>query len=163
VSITIVILVLELNIFLVAVLDGLLFWLRRKCEQAMAGGTDVPRDDGVVMAERIANFFGLLSKSAGQVCADGTLVLTNHALEFLMFVSKKHFTFSLDSITRLDDPKWWLGKSVGKRLAAVYYENGQGGQNAVAFWVRDTDEYPRGISESSLKVAGPSPSGRGPT
>jgi hypothetical protein len=124
VSITIVILVLGLIIFLVAVPVGLLFWLRRKSEGALAGVTDTLRDEGVVMAERMANFFGLLSKSAGHVRGNGALVLTKHALEFFMFVPKKHFTFSLDSITRLDDPKWWPGKSVGKRLVAVDYENG---------------------------------------
>lgn len=138
-ALTIVVLVLGLIAFLAVVLGGLLLILRRSSERKLEEARAALAQDGVMAAERMANFFGTQSGSMRQIRGNGNLFLTRGALVFFMFVPRRRIDVPLESVVWLDEPEWWSGKSVGKRLLAVAFHTTSGEEDAVAFYVRDPD------------------------
>lgn len=117
----------------------------------------------VIYSTYKANFFGLASKGMGQLRGNGVLALTRLELAFFMLKPAREVRVPLERVRRIEDPKSWLGKSVARRLLAVYFLNEDGAEDAVALWVPDVAEW-----TARIKAVAPAPDdidtgGRGDT
>lgn len=86
-----------------------------------------------------ANFFGQQSKGVGQVRGNGTLLITKDALVFEMWLPQHELVIPLQSITGIDTPKSFLGKSQFVPLLMVEFTNADGEADAAAWRVPDID------------------------
>jgi hypothetical protein len=90
---------------------------------------------------RVANAQGLGLQSAGktQVRGNGHLALTSDALVFRQWVPQRETRIPLAAVTAVGTERWWLGKSVGAKLLVVRWRTPAGGEDAMAWRVRDLD------------------------
>lgn len=96
-----------------------------------------------------AQGLGLESRGKGQVRGNGWLVLTGDELRFRQWVPSRETRIPLAAITEVDTPRWWLGKSVGSRLLVVRWRTPEGGEDAMAWNVRDLDGWLAALRDSS--------------
>lgn len=96
-------------------------------------------------AQRRENAQGLGLESRG----NGWLVLTGDELRFRQWVPSRETRIPLAAITEVDTPRWWLGKSVGSRLLVVRWRTPEGGEDAMAWNVRDLDGWLAALRDSS--------------
>jgi hypothetical protein len=80
---------------------------------------------------------GLESRGAAQVRGNGRLVLTEDELRFRMFVPDRETRIPLAAVTSVGSERTWLGKWVGRRLLRVRWTTAGGGEDAMAWEVRD--------------------------
>ena len=92
-------------------------------------------------AERKENAqgLGLESRGKGQVRGNGWLVLTADELRFRQWVPDRETRIPRAAITAVETPRSWLGKSVGRKLLVVRWQTSEGGEDAMAWNVRDLD------------------------
>ena len=92
-------------------------------------------------AGRVANARGLGLESRGprQVRGNGWLVLTPDELRFRQWVPDRETRIQLASVTAVETVRVWLGKTVGSRLLCVRWRTRDGGEDAMAWEVRDLD------------------------
>jgi hypothetical protein len=92
-------------------------------------------------AERSENAqgLGLESRGKGQVRGNGWLVLTHDELRFRQWVPNRETRIPLAAITAVETDRWWLGKSVGRKLLVVRWRTPDGGEDAMAWNVRDLE------------------------
>ena len=90
---------------------------------------------------RIANAQGLGLQSAGktQVRGNGHLALASDALVFRQWVPRRETRIPLAAVTDVGTERWWLGKSVGVKLLVVRWRTPEGGEDAMAWRVRDLE------------------------
>jgi hypothetical protein len=88
-----------------------------------------------------AQGLGLESRGKGQVRGNGWLVLTGDELLFRQWVPDRETRIPLAFVTAVETPRWWLGKSVGSRLLCVRWRTEDGGEDAMAWNVRDREEW----------------------
>ncbi len=122
---------------LVAVLVTLSLLKRRALEdlrRRLAGRT-------IVRIDRRANFFGVESKGQAQLRGNGVLVLTSGQLVFEMLLPRREMVMDLSRVRRLASVRSHLHKSVMRPLLRVEFDDGAGGTDAVAWYVRDVDEW----------------------
>jgi hypothetical protein len=81
-----------------------------------------------------AQGLGLESRGKAQVRGNGWLVLTEDELRFRQWVPNRETRIPLASITAVETGRWWLGKSVGRKLLVVRWD-----EDAMAWNVRDLD------------------------
>jgi hypothetical protein len=86
-----------------------------------------------------AQGLGLESRGKGQVRGNGWLVLTPDELRFRQWVPSRETRMPLAAITAIETPRSWLGKSVGRKLLVVRWRTPEGGEDAMAWNVRDLD------------------------
>jgi len=86
-----------------------------------------------------AQGLGLQSAGRGQVRGNGWLVLTGDELRFRQWVPSRETRIPLAAITAVETPRSWLGKSVGSRLLCVRWRTPEGGEDAMAWNLRDLD------------------------
>ncbi len=108
-------------------------------EMAVELGDDGPRSENV-------RGMGLLSRGKGQVRGNGRLVLTADELHFRQLIPDRTTVISLASVTSVGSEKTWLGKWVGRRLLCVRWQTPDGGEDAMAWEVRDLDAWIGAIS-----------------
>ena len=94
-------------------------------------------------AERSENVqgLGLESRGKGQVRGNGWLVLTADELRFRQWVPDRETRIPRAAITAVETDRWWLGKSVGVKLLIVRWRTPEGGDDAMAWRVRDVDSW----------------------
>ena len=94
-------------------------------------------------ARRIENVqgLGLESRGKGQVRGNGWLVLSEDELVFRMWVPARETRIPLAAMTDVGTEKAWLGKWVGARLLRVRWRAEDGTEDAMAWRVRDLDEW----------------------
>jgi hypothetical protein len=92
-----------------------------------------------------AQGLGLESRGKGQVRGNGWLVLTDDELLFRQWVPDRETRIPLAAVTAVETPRGWLGKSVGSRLLCVRWRTEDGGGDAMAWNVRDREEWVRQI------------------
>ena len=92
---------------------------------------------------RIETVGGLGLKSLGrtQIRGNGTLALTTDELHFQQWVPRRVVRVPLHRVTEVTTERWWLGKTVGKRLLCVRWQTDEGGEDAMAWQVRDLDAW----------------------
>ena len=113
--------------------------IRRRARQVEAG---LEEDLGDT-AERSATVLGLGLESRGptQVRGNGRLALTADELHFRQWVPNRETRIPLAVVTAVETKRWWLGKSVGSRLLCVRWRTPEGGEDAMAWQVRDLDRW----------------------
>jgi len=85
------------------------------------------------------NGLGLESRGRGQVRGNGTLVLTADELSFRQWVPQRETTIALEAIVSVGTERTWLGKWVGASLLCVRWRTPDGGEDAMAWQVRDLE------------------------
>jgi hypothetical protein len=86
-----------------------------------------------------AQGLGLQSAGRGQVRGNGWLVLTEDELRFRQWVPARETRIPLAAVSAVETPRSWLGKSVGSRLLCVRWRTPEGGEDAMAWNLRDLD------------------------
>ena len=84
---------------------------------------------------------GLQSRGKGQVRGNGWLVLTDDELRFKQWIPAREDRIPLAAITEVSTPRVWLGKTVGRKLLCVRWRTPDGGDDAMAWEVRDVDAW----------------------
>ena len=82
---------------------------------------------------------GLESRGRGQVRGNGSLVLSPGELRFAQWVPHRETRIPLDAVTLVETRRVWLGKTVGSKLLCVRWRTPEGGEDAMAWEVRDLD------------------------
>jgi len=82
---------------------------------------------------------GLQSRGKGQVRGNGWLVLTDDEFRFKQWIPAREDRIPLAAITGVETPRVWLGKTVGRKLLCVRWRTPGGGDDAMAWEVRDLD------------------------
>ena len=107
---------------------------RLKAEMEAEVGDDAERSENV-------QGLGLESRGKGQVRGNGWLVLTADELRFRQWVPDRETRIPRAAITAVETDRWWLGKSVGVKLLIVRWRTPEGGDDAMAWRVRDVDSW----------------------
>jgi hypothetical protein len=105
-------------------------------------------DDATTRSATV-NGLGLESLGRAQVRGNGTLVLTPEALTFRQWVPQRETTIPLAAITSVGTEKTWLGKWVGSALLCVRWRTPDGGEDAMAWQVRDLDGWLAAIQSAA--------------
>lgn len=84
---------------------------------------------------------GLESRGRGQVRGTGTLALSVDELRFRQWVPRREVRVPLTDVTDIETPRWWLGKTVGRRLLCVRWRTEDGGEDAMAWEVPDLEAW----------------------
>ena len=92
---------------------------------------------------RVENAQGLGQESRGrsQVRGNGWLALTDDELRFRQWIPARETRIPLSAVTAVETKRSWLGKSVGSRLLVVRWRDEAGAEDAMAWSVRDLDEW----------------------
>ena len=92
-------------------------------------------------ATRKANARGLGLESLGkrQVRGNGWLVLSPGELRFAQWVPRRETRIPIATVTVVETRRAWLGKTVGSKLLCVRWRTPEGGEDAMAWEVRDLD------------------------
>jgi hypothetical protein len=75
------------------------------------------------------------------VRGNGWLVLTHEELRFRQWVPQHDTTIPLTAVTAVGTERWWLGKTVGSKLLCVRWRTADGGEDAMAWQVRDLERW----------------------
>ena len=86
-----------------------------------------------------ARGLGLESRGKGQVRGNGWLVLSPGELRFSQWVPRHETCIPLTAVTVVETRRVWLGKTVGSKLLCVRWRTPEGGEDAMAWEVRDLD------------------------
>ena len=86
-----------------------------------------------------ARGLGLESRGKGQVRGNGWLVLSPGELRFSQWVPRHETRIPLTAVTKVETRRVWLGKTVGSKLLCVRWRTPEGGEDAMAWEVRDLD------------------------
>jgi hypothetical protein len=134
----------------VAVILGIVFALVSRLAQRRAAEVAAlfPPSD-ILQQDSSANFFGQLSAGAMQLRGNGVLVLTQSELYFKMWLPAKELRIPLHSITGIETPTWFLGKSRLTPLLQVNFQNEMGQSDAAAWAVRDLATW-QGVLEQAI-------------
>ena len=81
------------------------------------------------------NFFGQESLGMLQARGKGILVLAEKELFFSMLAPKKEFSIPFEKMLGIETPKSYLGKTKGKALLQVNFENAEGKKDSMAWLV----------------------------
>lgn len=110
--------------------------------RARRGEAELAQELGAGL-RRIATVRGLGLKSRGraQVRGTGTLALTVEELRFRQWVPQREVRIPLANVTQVGTERWWLGKTVGRRLLCVRWRREDGSEDAMAWEVRDLEAW----------------------
>lgn len=103
-------------------------------------------DDGVILSDLSANFFGRLSAGRGQIRGNGALVLTGEELFFLMALPRRRLSLPLADIERVRLGKSFLGKGVFHPLLKVEFVSPTGRDEA-AWAVKEPEKWQAAIHD----------------
>ncbi len=132
----VVALVLAILVF-VALPFALVLAVSRRAKRVQTGLKEELGDS----VRRSANVsgLGLQSRGRGQVRGNGRLVLTPEELRFHQWIPQRETTIPLAAVTSVETERSWLGKWVGSRLLCVRWRTSDGGEDAMAWQLRDLD------------------------
>jgi hypothetical protein len=105
---------------------------RGEAELAQELGPGLRRIDTV-------NSLGLQSLGRAQVRGNGTLALAVDELQFRQWIPRREIRIPLTNVSHVGTERWWLGKTVGRRLLCVRWRSDDGSEDAMAWAVRDLD------------------------
>lgn len=105
-----------------------------------------------IMTSIGANFFGQESKGLKQIRGNGVLILTEYELFFEMWFPKKEISIPIREITKIDNPKSHLKKTICRPLLKVWYINKLGEEDSVAWWIRDLESWTNTLNNKILNI-----------
>ena len=133
----IVVLVVSILAFVALMLLLVMIPVSRRAKRA---GAEVEAEiGGGVERKANAQGLGLESRGKAQVRGNGWLVLTHDELRFRQWVPNRETRIPLAAVTSVETSRWWLGKSVGSKLLIVRWRTPEGGEDAMAWNVRDRE------------------------
>ena len=91
----------------------------------------------LLLFETGANFFGQESVGVRQVRGNGVLAVSMREIFFLMWLPRKALQIPIEKITRVETARSHLGKTVGRTLLRIEFENSEGRRDSAAWLVRD--------------------------
>ncbi|MFH1093530.1 MAG: hypothetical protein V1739_05165 [Candidatus Omnitrophota bacterium] len=94
-----------------------------------------------------ANFFGQESLGAAKVRGNGVLVLAEGVLYFEMWVPGRELSIPFSSITGVETPKVFLGKTKGKALLKVCFKNQSGNADSAAWLLNNLTHWQSAIEK----------------
>lgn len=101
--------------------------------------TAIEEELGDAIRSATVNGLGLQSRGRGQVRGNGRLVLTPEELHFRQWVPQRETTIPLAAVIAVGTERTWLGKWVGSTLLCVRWQTSDGGEDAMAWQVRDLE------------------------
>jgi hypothetical protein len=131
------------------VFGGLLVGVRLLRRKAAAEVGRNFRDRNVVIHDSAANYFGLKSRAGKQLRGNGILVMTDEEIYFRMLLPSREVRIPLSMIKSVSHPRSHAGRSVGRRLLRVDFEDDSGQTDAAGWYVRDPEAWARAITAYS--------------
>ncbi|MFX1558538.1 MAG: hypothetical protein ACFFC9_14895 [Promethearchaeota archaeon] len=95
----------------------------------------------ILLMDETANFFGQESLGSWKIRGNGVLLLTKNELFFEMWKPRKQIAIPIDSISQIENPRSFLGKSVFKPLLKVIFENKDAKIDSIAWYVKNLNEW----------------------
>ncbi len=129
-------------ISLLIVAGGLIFLfvlLRRRKREIERAITSRYPEDAILFRDDGASLFGMASLGRGQVRGNGTLILTEDELVFMMLVPRREIRIPLSSIIRIETPKSFLGKTRFTPLLKIDFSTPTGKTDSAAWAIRDIE------------------------
>lgn len=131
----------------VVVLYFVLAALKKSQQNQSAEILDKFKDKKVLKSAQSANFFGQQSQGMAQMRGNGALILTDNELYFQMLMPKKELHIPISSISQVETPKSFLGKSKFMPLLKVEYKDDKGQTDAAAWLVKDLSAWKEAIEK----------------
>ncbi len=141
-----------LNYFIVGALllaAGLVFMLRNLLKTAKAEVYAEYPEHIRILTSPMANLFGIQSRGMKQIRGNGILILTASQLYFRMLLPRRELMIPLSSITAVETPKSFLGKTKGRKLLKIDFRNDIGGTDSAAWLVPDLEKWVETIKGSA--------------
>lgn len=98
-----------------------------------------------------ANFFGRQSLGVAQIRGNGVLVLSEEVLYFKMWALDKELSIPLASITGVETPKIFLGRTKMRPLLKVNFKNKDGNDDAAAWLLKNLPHWQSAIEKIAAK------------
>ncbi|MFC9472596.1 hypothetical protein ACFTS5_10405 [Nocardia sp. NPDC056952] len=118
----------------IALITGFILRAIRRTAEAAIAANFAPGE--IVRSDPVANYFGSASKGGRQVRGNGALVLTDTRLWFRRAGSEDALEVALASITAVDLVQSHAGKSIGRPLVRVNFDD-----DSAAWYVRDSTQW----------------------
>lgn len=109
------------------------------------------RGEGVVRLTRKANFFGRSSHKYAEMKGNGVLALTTEDLVFIMLYPNREYRIPLRNIVKIEHPKCFRSRTVGKELLVVEYMEEQTGGDSIGILVPGPREWAGEIRDYAWK------------
>jgi hypothetical protein len=126
--------------------------VRNGRSRAQARLEEVP---GPVLRSMAATCLGVESAGAGQVKGTGTLVLTAGEVAFAQWRPDRLIRIPRPSITLVDTTRTHLGKTMNADMLRIHW-TATGGDDTVAFFVRELDPWLEDLGGQRAEDGGPS-------
>lgn len=123
--------------------------LRRLKAERMAEARAMLGAEGIVFLDPGAAFFGQSSLGMSQVRGNGCLAVSRDTVLFLMWVPEREFRVAVAAIRRIETSKSHLGKSKFRPLLKLTFAGRDGGEDSMAWWVRDLAQAKAALKEST--------------
>ena len=134
------------SLFFAAVL---VFLIRKLLKTAMAEVYAEYPEHIRILTSPMANLFGIKSRGMKQIRGNGILLLTSSALYFRMLLPRRELLVPLSSITSVETPKSYLGKTKGMKLLKIDFRNDVGDLDSSAWLVPDLEKWVETIRGSA--------------
>ncbi len=128
---------------------GLIYLTKKLLKTAMAEVYAEYPEHSRILTSPMANLFGIKSRGMKQIRGNGIFLLTSSQLYFRMLLPKRELLVPLSSITSVDTPKSFLGKTKGMKLLKIDFRNDVGGTDSAAWLVRDLEKWVEAIKVSA--------------
>ncbi|MCK5117092.1 MAG: hypothetical protein KAR44_10860 [Candidatus Aegiribacteria sp.] len=128
---------------------GLVFMLRRLLKTARVEVFAEYPEHVRILTSPMANFFGIQSRGMRQIRGNGILLLTASQIYFRMLLPGRELHVPLRSITSVETPNSFLGRTRGSKLLKVDFRNDTGGTDSVAWLVPDLEKWVEAIRGSA--------------
>ena len=99
------------------------------------------KNKDILIADDMANFFGLETLGVWKVRGNGVLLLTHEELFFGMWKPKRELKIPVKSIIEITNPKSHMHRSVFRPLLKVTFKNEKGETDSAAWYVRDLQKW----------------------
>ena len=128
---------------------GLVFMLRKLLQTARAEVYAEYPAHVRILTSPMANLFGVQSGGMKQIRGNGILLLTASQIYFRMLLPRRELLVPLRSVTSVETPKSFLGKTKGRKLLKVDFRNDTGGTDSAAWLVQDLEKWVETIRRSA--------------
>lgn len=115
--------------------------------------TALERFPGAHILGRDALMFGQQSKGVAQLRGNGTLLLTERELYFRKWITTTEYIIPLGSVTSIETPRGYLGKTYSKPLLKINYQRDDGQRDSIGWYVRDLEAVIAKIEAARSKAA----------
>ncbi len=104
-------------------------------------------DKKILIADDMANFFGLESLGVWKIRGNGVLLLTKEELIFGIWKPKRDLLILVRNIIEISNPKSHMHRSVFRPLLKIVFKNERGESDSAAWYVRELDKWNQILNE----------------